>query len=838
MSRQRYGCSGRQVEDGAQGEENPMSTKSSSLMRTAGRPLVLMATLLATVAGCGQEADDQGAPTPGPGASAPPTPSAKADSTDLADNLRPEEVEALHNHPRFVLRDRLDLSGNPVAERRAQTFSHRSRRWHVFPFASYGQATYTVELKTEDARMANTAAVWVFGPRLADGSWGKPAPAVAENGTVKVNLNTREYGQYALVVGPETGQGFLPRYPGHQAIVRYEDEEGFHEEERVYIVSEQGPDGAEILSLGFANAQDEIVEKRPIANPVNAPDYDPEANDGIIWAEGPDGELDWYSPEAWSRSTWFISKDGGDLRLGLFNEPYEGITTLIDPDNPGAQETFHILESVSGDGKLLSLSGDDLMDAALVALVPEVHNGEEITLTKDGSCDADPDLHNCMVPAYIKDDAIVPVENGDALITYYRPLHIDVDESSLYDLKVTCEGTCSPKSQITKYPIYLAHGFNTSRVSWTYFIDSLANDDRWQSTVFFDDAADEDQDGWKEPHGWVYADSVPGYQPVPVRAEHLRRNMTDFLARLKADNIPPAANEAYMRLNVIAHSMGGLDNRFLLNHPKYNNDQCHQVQMCAPDDAAPNSQYCCTDADGEPEACCLTDDDGVVIQWRDRVVSVTTLSTPHCGSSFASWGMRQLNRDFLNWAFRKVVKLVMGLSPEDTQALIDTFYALSVEYCEDVMSAHLEPVPERKYTWQCAQDSTCRAELGLDEADLPSTDANGQPKLPAPTRRGPTFFSWSAQSCVTGSCGDTLATELLLPFRIVRDNEGENDGVVATESSIFGIWMGTRANDHFRWTQLKPSSMGRFTRWLFGVPDEPVLDWHFYWLDTLSRSGY
>lgn len=33
----------------------------------------------------------------------------------------------------------------------------------------------------------------------------------------------------------------------------------------------------------------------------------------------------------------------------------------------------------------------------------------------------------------------------------------------MYDLKVSCEGTCSQKSQITKHPIYLAHGFNTNR---------------------------------------------------------------------------------------------------------------------------------------------------------------------------------------------------------------------------------------------------------------------------------------------------------------------------------------------------------------------------------------
>lgn len=36
----------------------------------------------------------------------------------------------------------------------------------------------------------------------------------------------------------------------------------------------------------------------------------------------------------------------------------------------------------------------------------------------------------------------------------------------------------------------------------------------------------------------------------------------------------------------------------------------------------------------------------------------------------------------------------------------------------------------------------------------------------------------------------------------MNDNEGENDGVVATSSSVFGIWMGTRANDHFRWLDM------------------------------------
>lgn len=282
---------------------------------------VALATLVAaSVSGCGGDTTEEATTPNGVPESALPATPQKADSVDPSDNLRSEEVERIHNHPRFVLRDRLDLAGRPVVERPSTPFSHRSRRWHVYPFASYGQATYTVELSTEDARMADSAAVWVFGPRGEDGTWNKVAPAIAEDGKVTLEMRTRGYGQYVLVVGPES-------------------------------------------------------------------------------AKGADGELDWYVPEARSRSTWFISKDGGDLRLGLFNDPYEGTVTLIDPDNPGAEESFHILEAVAGDGRLLSHSGEELMGAALVALVPELHEGKEVTLTKDGSCDVDEETHHCLVAA-------------------------------------------------------------------------------------------------------------------------------------------------------------------------------------------------------------------------------------------------------------------------------------------------------------------------------------------------------------------------------------------------------------------------------------------------------
>lgn len=755
-----------------------------------------------------------------------PDPSGVDGKSDTANAFSPTAIEKFDDDARFVVRRRLDLSEQAVVELTEQPFSHRSRRWHVFPFAAYGEAAFTVSIQIDDAEMADASGVWLYGPRRDDGSWGDPKSAETKSGKAKLEISTRAYGQYAVVIGPRTAGDFLTRFPGHKAQVRFEDTDGDVVEDEVFIVRDG--DAAYVERRG----DDGTVRRSKMIDPPSG--HQRVDATELIWTEDGSGRSDgimWFDPLAWSRSTWFVSKTSDDLRLGFVNEPYEGIIELIDPASPANRQEFHILHAVGADGVTMALDDPNLVDAALFELVPRFDGGREIVLETIDDCDPDAVSTgmSCLRPAWLTDSGTTEIDPGSDLVRVYRPLHVDFDEPSTYGVRVECKGECAPEARPTRYPVYFAHGFNSSAHSWVRLFPRIAELEGWKDLVRFDDPNDEDGDEWREPYGWLYAASVPGFEPVPRRADALRRNLEVFLARLETEGFAPPGSEPFMRLNIVAHSMGGLDSRYLAGHDKYNHERCDEALTCGD---AP----CCTDAAGDAVACCPTDRNGHAIQWRHRIVSITTLSTPHCGSSFASWGVRQLESGFGNWAFRRVARYVFGRkTDEEVAQLADTLYALSNEYCHDVMSAIPAPIGERIYDWQCAIDEECAARE-LDGMSLPVSD--GETKvLPGPAKL-PTIFSWASKTCFSGSCGDTVDAELLFPFKLVVDREGPNDGVVATQSAQFGIFMGIRANDHFRWTRLRGSGPARLVNWLFGVKPEPVFEWYGYWLEMLRRAGY
>jgi len=116
-----------------------------------------------------------------------------------------------------------------------------------------------------------------------------------------------------------------------------------------------------------------------------------------------------------------------------------------------------------------------------------------------------------------------------------------------------------PAGQATQYPIVLAHGFLASSGGFGSFhplvSDALAADGHI-----------------------VTRGSVPPFARVSVRAAYLAKDIDDTLARTGAKKV-----------NLIAHSMGGLDARELVS----------------------------------------------VLGYGDRVASVTTIATPHRGSAVA-----------------------------------------------------------------------------------------------------------------------------------------------------------------------------------------------------------
>jgi triacylglycerol lipase len=129
----------------------------------------------------------------------------------------------------------------------------------------------------------------------------------------------------------------------------------------------------------------------------------------------------------------------------------------------------------------------------------------------------------------------------------------------------------------------------------------------------------------------------------------------------------------------------------------------------------------------------------------NRVQSLTTLGTPHRGTSFADWGIR-----VTEWIVRPTLELL--------QLPYQAFYDLTRDRCQR-FNAEVTDAPEVRY------------------------------------------FSVAGEHD-----GSILAPEWLLPFRVVQYAEGPNDGVVSVASARYGedceIWPG----NHFsmlNWTAVR-----------------------------------
>jgi triacylglycerol lipase len=123
------------------------------------------------------------------------------------------------------------------------------------------------------------------------------------------------------------------------------------------------------------------------------------------------------------------------------------------------------------------------------------------------------------------------------------------------------------------------------------------------------------------------------------------------------------------------------------------------------------------------------------LNMGSRVLSVTTLGTPHRGTTFADWGIRRLER---------LVKPVLQLLSVPTQG----FYDLTTAACR----AFNERAP-----------------------DVP----------------GVRYFSVAGRHD-----GHYLNPQWLLPYNIVLEAEGPNDGVVSVGSATYGESLDVWEGDH------------------------------------------
>ncbi|MEZ4701927.1 MAG: alpha/beta fold hydrolase [Rhodothermales bacterium] len=193
---------------------------------------------------------------------------------------------------------------------------------------------------------------------------------------------------------------------------------------------------------------------------------------------------------------------------------------------------------------------------------------------------------------------------------------------------------------------------------------------------------------------WAFAPNVPPYNPVPVRAGIWKERLQHILHQTGAEKV-----------NLIAHSMGGLDARYLISREGF----------------------------------------------HDRVASLVTISTPHHGSSIASFLLDQPDRlrvwlaDLANWLGSTAMR-------EVNADFMNTVSELTPAYIKETFN--------------------------------PAT----------PDDPGVRYWSYSAKA---GKGTDHSMSPFLRPLNLIlHGREGVNDGFVSVESAMWGESLGVIEADH------------------------------------------
>lgn len=252
-----------------------------------------------------------------------------------------------------------------------------------------------------------------------------------------------------------------------------------------------------------------------------------------------------------------------------------------------------------------------------------------------------------------------------------------------------------PEGFAATYPLVLVHGFMDKGGAFVGLEPRLAADGHAVERV-----------------------SLPPLAPVAVRAEYLADQIDEILAAHGA-----------AKVNLIAHSMGGLDSRYVVRH----------------------------------------------LGYADRVASITTIATPHRGSSVADAVLGWTNADssWVQWLMGKVVGVVEGQFDEyDEEDLIGALEDLSTSGAAE-LNAQTPDVPEVYYqSWAGVSSPIARWQDGVEAqcGDVLASD--------------PSFFGF----------GNDRMAPRLVPLSYVEG--GINDGVVSVHSASWGRMRGCIPADH------------------------------------------
>jgi triacylglycerol lipase len=228
-----------------------------------------------------------------------------------------------------------------------------------------------------------------------------------------------------------------------------------------------------------------------------------------------------------------------------------------------------------------------------------------------------------------------------------------------------------PMGKATQYPILLLHGFNASTTN-TWSFNGVA--ERLAQHAAMDGSV---------PTHWVREALVPPFESPEVRAAAL----VDQVNRLLHDSGAP-------KVNLVAHSMGGLDARVLI------------------------------DLDA----------------MKGKIASLTTISSPHLGSAIADVVLQVLSKaDTTHVEVANAVATLYGLTFNELAGdtdLLAAFKGLSEANSADFNAAH-QPSPDVYYqTWAgvstitgIRNGRTEEACAGADELIRPGTNDQMNPQL-------------------------------------------------------------------------------------------------------------
>ncbi len=267
----------------------------------------------------------------------------------------------------------------------------------------------------------------------------------------------------------------------------------------------------------------------------------------------------------------------------------------------------------------------------------------------------------------------------------------------------------APHGEAMRYPIVLVHGFNASPTHWGFF--GLSEALR--------------ADGHK-----VYAATLPPFQSTEERATYLARTVDQALSEQKT-----------AKVNILAHSMGGLDARVLISSMGYG----------------------------------------------DRVAVLTTIGTPHKGSLVADAVLDTFDRlrakdkaidDFFAWLAKPFSELASDAAARAA------FFSLSERAAAEFERKH--PDDDRVVYQSVAGVSNVG---GI--ANPKDLDAGNH-----------TYYArTSGKAAYPGKGGQPDKMNVLLgtSATIVSRGLGElrpNDGLVAVDSAKHGLFLGCIPADH------------------------------------------